>query len=177
MKPKCQLLYHAKLQIFYMWAMQEARMMTNDGLLVSLRVRASLKWSPCRLWYSQATDLTLHGIRDVAWGVEADGGVVGWADHLMRVIDVRCRHKRLSFPVVSNANRFKFLYGGIECKVTIKSIRRLMMWSEMANIILWNHFKTIFQTCFSASKFILYGWAWPSSTTRGDHSLDSFLEV
>lgn len=59
----------------------------------------------------QAADLALHGVLDVAWGVEAYGSVVGRADHLTLVIDVRCSDERLGFPIVSDADRFIFLFG------------------------------------------------------------------
>lgn len=137
-----------------------------------------IEWepSPLRLLVNQASDLALHGVLDIAWGVEAYRSVVGRTDYLTLLIDVRCRNERLSSPVVTSANRSIFLLGEQGSEVIIE----IMMSSKMAAIIFNKRESishTLSQTCCSASRFILYGWDLPSSVTRGDHSLDSFLEI
>lgn len=126
-------------------------------------------YAPLKLGLDQPADLALHGVLDVAWGIKAYRSVVGRADHLALIIDVRCRNKRLSFSVVSSTDGFKLLNGEerIEQQETT--------WSNFNKLQYISH--TLLQTCCSASRLILYGWALPSSTTRGDHSLDSFLEI
>lgn len=74
-------------------------------------MRTEWEPSPHRLLGNQTSDLALHGVLDVARGVEAYRSVVGCADHLTLVIDVRCRNKRLSSTVVSSTNWFIFLLG------------------------------------------------------------------
>lgn len=60
---------------------------------------------------NQASDLALHGVLDVSGGVEADGSVVGRADHLTLVVDVGCGNERLRSAIVSHADRPVFLGG------------------------------------------------------------------
>lgn len=72
----------------------------------------------------QASDLALHSILDVATGVEAYRRVVGCADYLALVINVRCCHKWLSSSIVSCANWFIFLVGEEGSKDTTEAVTR-----------------------------------------------------
>lgn len=67
--------------------------------------------SPVGLLGNQASHLALHGVLDVTGRVEANGGVVGRADHLTLVINVCRSDERLRSAVVSHADRFILLPG------------------------------------------------------------------
>lgn len=73
---------------------------------------------PLRLVLNQASDLALHGVLDVAGGVEAYGSVVSCADHLTLVVDVGGCDKRLSSLVVRCAYWFVFLQVKGGCRYT-----------------------------------------------------------
>lgn len=75
-------------------------------------VKVKFRPSPLRLLGNQASDLALHGVLDVPGGVEADGSVVGRADHLTLVIEVCRCDEGLRSAVVSHAHRLVFLRGG-----------------------------------------------------------------